>query len=98
MTRRAQVTLGAAALAVAGTAAVLPAVTGNGQPEAKGLISQAVTVSAPTPKCLETPGKAWGGRIHYSLAILRPTVIERACVSYPLRRTLVKVTYRPVTP
>jgi hypothetical protein len=40
------------------------------------------------------PGKAWGGRFHWSPAILKPTKLEHVCVSYPGRGTLatVKVT------
>lgn len=85
-----------------GAAALGYVATDNKPPSAKGLISQAATTGGvPTPKCLETPGKQWGGRFHYNAAILRPTVIERACITYPIAaavRTRVQVTYLPVVP
>lgn len=92
MTRRSQAALALVGLGLAGTAAVVPAVTRD-KPTVKGRIALAAVESAPTPKCLETPGKQWGGRFHYNAAILRPTVIERACITYPAGRTLVKVSY-----
>lgn len=92
MTNRQQGAAALVALGIAGTIAVVPAVTRD-KPAVKGLISKSVTVAAPTPKCLETPGKEWGGQLHYSPAILRPTVLERACITYPLRGgTVVRVT------
>lgn len=93
MTNRQQGAAALVALGVAGTIAVIPALTDDG-PAVKGLISQAVTVTTPTPRCLESPGKQWSGRWHYSPAILKPTRIERYCITYPAGRTLVKVTVR----
>lgn len=93
----------AAALAAVGATAVVGLTVKASHPHAIGspaaVFGQRTPLTAPPTKCMTVPAKMWAGTWHYSTLILKPTRIERYCVSYPpAGGTRVNVTAGPVKP